>query len=179
LFDDNNIRICQLGSHPIPQPQIELMPARTSCVHCLEDQEITKDVPDIKPRLMNSGPCPTCKTFYKRDPEKYSHRKGRTEVRLINEDGTPYICCTLHDYMKKGSCAYSRKLREDDEIEYLQLNQDLDLKLFVDELKLDSNALNPIDLKDNKEMDDLIEKIEYKIEEINELLKKLRGFVGK
>ena len=38
----------------------------------------TKDVPDIKPRLMNSGPCPTCKTFYKRDPEKYSHRKGRT-----------------------------------------------------------------------------------------------------
>ena len=174
LFDADNLKLCQLGSHPIPQPQIEVVPDRVSCVHCLEDKEMSQDIPDLKPRLMNSVPCPTCKTLFTRDPDKYSHRKGRTEVRLINEDGSPYICCTLHDYMKKGSCRYSRKLREDDEIEYIELNRGLNLKLFIDEIGADLDTQSISDLVEIENIEHLVEKIEYKLEEINELLKKLR-----
>ena len=91
-----------------------------------------------------------------------------------------YLCSAGYETIGVGrNISESGLGLSDDEIEYLQLNQDLDLKLFVDGPKPDSNALNPMDLKDNKEIDDLIGKIEYKIEEINELFKKLRGFVGK
>ena len=148
---------------------------RVNPSYCLEDQEMSQDIPDLKPRLINSMPCPTCKTLFARDPDRYSHRKGRTEVRLINEDGSQYICCSLHDYMKKGSCSYSRKLREDDEIEYIELNRGLNLKLFIDEIGADLDTQSISDLVEIENIEHLIEKIEYKLEETNELLKKLRN----
>ena len=39
IFDFNDLKMCQLGNHPIPQVQLSATPDRLSCVYCLEENE--------------------------------------------------------------------------------------------------------------------------------------------
>ena len=188
LFDVDNIRVCQLGRHPIPQVQLKIHPDRISCVHCLQENENNQNIPDLRPQLLNSEPCPTCHTMRNRDPQGNSHRVGRTEVRLNNEDKTPYICCSLWQIGKEGSCSYIRSVRESDEIEFPKIIDTPVWELFIDANDSDDNASNEdkddaepeqngmeiANLNDEKEIAFYIEEINHKLEEIKELLEKIK-----
>ena len=166
---------------------------RLSCVYCLEENENETIVPDLSPRLINSQSCPTCNTIREQDPVNNGHRTGRTEVRLRNEDQGPYICCEYYEIGKKGSCSYVRSARESDEIEFPKLAVECPvLYLFKDQVDLHDETSSAIDkdsynqeenihsinddelrTADSNEMNIFIEKIEYKLEEIKDLLKKI------
>ncbi len=194
IFDIKDLKMCQLGNHPIPQPQLRARPDRLSCVYCLGENENESIVPDLSPRLINSQSCPTCNTIREQDPVNNSHRTGRTEVRLRNEDQGPYICCELYEMYQRGSCSYRRSVSQSDEIEFPKLAVECPvLYLFKDQVDLhdetssafdkDScnqeeniHSVNDDELRtaDSNEMNIFIEKIEYKLEEIKDLLKKIK-----
>ena len=194
IFDFNDLKMCQLGNHPIPQVQLSATPDRVSCVYCLEENENESIVPDLTPRLINSQSCPTCNTIRERDPVNNSHRNGHTEVRLRNDDQGPYICCSLYEKYKEGSCRHIRDIRESDDIEYPELAIECPvLYLFRDQGELHDEASTEIDINldsqdeniqpvnpdelatiDTNEMNIYVEMIEYKLEEIKDLLKKIK-----
>lgn len=197
IFDIKDLKMCQLGNHPIPQPQLRATPDRLSCVYCLGENENESIVPDLSPRLINSQSCPTCNTIREQDPVNNGHRTGRTEVRLRNEDQGPYICCSLFQMYQEGSCSYRRSIRETDEIIYpthsiecpvLYLFRDQGESLDETSSETDTNSDSQDEniqsvnadeprMIDNNEMYLYVEKIEYKVQEIKDLLKGIKDIL--
>jgi len=177
LFDKQNLKFCQIGAHPIPNPQLEIDPGRKNCVHCDQKNEDEVSIPPLVPRLINSQPCPKCTAKMREDPKTYAHRTGTTEIRLNSTTLEVYVCCTLYPRFNLGGCSHARGIEEGDEIENIEINAYLgfDVELFAEE-EVTANTLN-IDREknsNNSEKDDLLEKIENKFEELKKLMKKLR-----
>jgi hypothetical protein len=182
LFDKNNLRYCQIGAHPIPNPQLEINPDRTNCVHCDQENEDAVDVPPLVPQLINSQPCSICEDKREEDPLRYAHRTGRTEIRINNDDGNLYIACTLFQMYVTDMCSYRRDIGVGDQIENIDINrtQDLDIQLFRDEEINDDHELETQELPPEEiDLEDVLEKIENKFEELKGLIKELRELVDK
>ena len=182
LFDKDNLRYCQIGAHPIPNPQLEINPDRTNCVHCDQENEDAVDVPPIVPRLVNNQPCPTCRTMRNQDPVGNAHRTGTQEIRLNNDTGEPYVCCSLYPHWNPGGCPYTRNIWDTDVIEDREINrtQELDIQLFRDEEINDDHELEAQELPPEEiDLEDVLEKIENKFEELKGLIKELRELVDK
>ena len=180
LFNQNDLHMCTHCDNPIPDPQLEIDPNKQQCIYCLEENEGQNNTPSLAPYLINSKPCPTCRTKRNRDPVNNAHRTGRTQVRL-NAENNPYICCELYPvYPRK--CSHVRGVRDDDEIEHREIStyQGLDIPLFRDEEISDDHELETQELSTEiLEPKDVLEKIEIKFEQLKDLIRELRELVNR
>ena len=175
LFNKNNLSYCQIGFHPIPKPQLDIIHNRSNCVHCAQEYEDQVDLPALVPLLVNSKPCPTCKNKREEDPERFAHRTGTTEIRLNNTTRAPYICCSLYPQWNPGGCIYSRSINEEDEIQNREINtaRYVNINLFKEGYEIEAKELQ----SEEMQLGDVLEEIENKFGELKGLIEDLRELI--